>query len=512
MPRTKPRGYARLSLERLEARDVMAANFLVGVNSGCLCIIDNDPNQDDAITVRKSNGQITIDGVAGSFNAAQIGAMYIDSGTTGNTVRLDSQSFAGGQALQFAITVHAGGGSTQVTATNGTTYYLSGAQDLVLFQGGSAALGGAAPTWFDSNIRDAAIRALAKSSFADNVLDRADTIGILRQAQQGGTVTADELADLKKIVNNTTLFGSFGYVQVLASDVVNGNAANAKYQGQALGNLVAGSTSTHLEKLVQKWFYGADRPLGQSDWGPTYAYRQASGTLFGAGIGYTDVRQGGLGDCYFLAALAEVSVKNSSKIYSMFIVNGDGTYTVRFYNNGKADYVTVDSYLPTDSSGRFVFANMGEYASNPYNKLWVALAEKAYVQMNECGWVRPSYNGGGQNTYIAISGGWIADALRQVEGTTAYAFASTSTSTSFNSFMSAYNSGQLIGFASKTNPTMANVVGNHAYAVVGYDPVYRTVILYNPWGINNGSTKPGLIALTWSQIQSNFSYYDRALV
>ena len=34
-----------------------------------------------------------------------------------------------------------------------------------------------------------------------------------------------------------------GYVQVLASDVVNGNAANATYQGQPLGNLAVGSSA-----------------------------------------------------------------------------------------------------------------------------------------------------------------------------------------------------------------------------------------------------------------------------
>jgi len=32
--------------------------------------------------------------------------------------------------------------------------------------------------------------------------------------------------------------------------------------------------------------------------------------------------------------------------------------------------------------------------------LWVALAEKAYVQMNEAGWLRPSSSGGGQNAYF----------------------------------------------------------------------------------------------------------------
>ncbi len=34
-----------------------------------------------------------------------------------------------------------------------------------------------------------------------------------------------------------------------------------------------------------------------------------------------------------MTALAEIAYRSPSTITSMFIVNGDGTYTVRFYNN-----------------------------------------------------------------------------------------------------------------------------------------------------------------------------------
>mgnify|MGYP007071135499 CR=1 FL=1 len=49
--------------------------------------------------------------------------------------------------------------------------------------------------------------------------------------------------------------------------------------------------------------------------------------------------------------LAELraALKNPSAITSMFTVNGDGTYTVRFYNGTQTAYVTVDSMLPTDA-------------------------------------------------------------------------------------------------------------------------------------------------------------------
>ena len=49
--------------------------------------------------------------------------------------------------------------------------------------------------------------------------------------------------------------------------------------------------------------------------------------------------------------------------------------------------MTVDSKLPTYGGGGFIYANMGGLASNSNNVLWVALAEKAYAQMNETSWL-----------------------------------------------------------------------------------------------------------------------------
>ena len=72
----------------------------------------------------------------------------------------------------------------------------------------------------------------------------------------------------------------------------------------------------------------------------------------------------------------------------MFTDNGDGTYTVRFYNGGKPDYVTVDSYLPavTPTSYRYPTRFVSLY-DRPITDTWVALAEKAYAQECASGWI-----------------------------------------------------------------------------------------------------------------------------
>jgi hypothetical protein len=374
----------------------------------------------------------------------------------------------------------------------------------------SRQLSTATMNWLNANVATAAIRNLTVQDLQrDSDLTRTDMMGILRQVEQAGAVTAAEFTDLKAVVQNSTLFVGLAYVQQLAGNVVLGNVANAHYQGAALGNLHAGSTATQLETLVDKWFLGTDHPLGSSSWGPIYAYRTVSGKLFAHSPLFTDVDQGGLGDCYFLASLAETAARCPSVINSMFIVNGDGTYTVRFYNNGQPEYVTVDSQLPTDSAGHFVFANCMQNSSNASNTLWVALAEKAYAQINEEGWIRTyGLSGSGQNAYLALAGGYIGPALNQITGCTGTYFNTFTKSTDFNSFAAAFNAGDLVGFGSVMNPSSPIVVGDHAYAVVGLKLSTRQITIYNPWGNNNGTPYPGTFVLTWTQVQANFDDWD----
>ena len=46
-------------------------------------------------------------------------------------------------------------------------------------------------------------------------------------------MTATDFTDLKTIITDAAQYNMPSYVQVLASDVVNGNTANAHYQGAA---------------------------------------------------------------------------------------------------------------------------------------------------------------------------------------------------------------------------------------------------------------------------------------
>jgi hypothetical protein len=349
--------------------------------------------------------------------------------------------------------------------------------------------------WFDLNLQDAGIREAARWHFTDNILDRNDMIAILREAKDSSVVDASELTDLRTLINNSSFLGMPEYVRVLSNKVVNYDLANQNYQGKALGNLYAGSSDIQIENLISKWFLGSDRPT------TSYNYQYANGSLFQNGITYQDIKQGSINDCFFLTGLAATVFRSPDIIQNMFIDNGDHTFTVRFYNYGIADYVTVDRYLPTNQEGNFVYASKGNYYGNSANELWVALAEKAYAQLNESGWIYQDNT----NSYHGIgNGGYVSDALTNITGLNT----SLANLLNFNSIVNAFNSGQMIGLSTKSTVVDANIIAAHAYALVGYNSATQMFTLFNPWGIDNGTSKPGIIELSWNQIEANFSYWD----
>jgi hypothetical protein len=491
----------------------LASTATASLKSGVLTVTGTNGN--DNFKFAQVNNKIYITGVSGSFAVNKVRSIVISLQNGNDAVSLHSLANGGNQALTVPVTIYSGAGNDMIRLANGRDVAMDGAHVLHVAYG-VAKLDGQTLTWdepeptppppppppttdwFQANIADAALRDLGSSLYTDGILNRADMLALFQNAQDGGVVDATEFSDLKKIVSNSTLFGTFDYVWKLSTYIVDGSVANAKYQGQNMGNLASGSSAAHLQNLVNKWFLGLDRPTAGG------TYRQFTGQLFVNGVAYTDIRQGTVGDCYLLASLAEVALRSPAVINNMFVVNGDGTYTVKFFNAGQANFVTVDSYLPTNGSGNAIYAAYGTNYTNAAAELWVALAEKAYVQANEFGWIRPGLTGSGQNAYSAISGGYIYASLGHVTGQSTIAFASTASSTSFNTFVSAWNAGKSIGFASKVTPASSTVVGSHAYTVVGYNSSTQTVTLYNPWG-------PSYVQLTlsWSEIQANFSYFDR---
>ncbi len=258
-----------------------------------------------------------------------------------------------------------------------------------------------APVLLAKYVTDSRLRSLALARYnAHDTLTRDDMLDLFREVEKEGPVSAAALKSLQAIVADSQAIGIDGYVSDLSAKVVCGDPANANFQGSPLGDLHLGSGPEHLERLVKKWFLGADRPA--IDAGLHYEF--AKGRLFNGIPRISDMNQGSLGDCYFISSLGATALADWQAIAGMFIDNGDGTLTVQFYHDGQPSYVTIDRFLPVDGNHNLAYDGSGTSAANATNVLWVALAEKAFAQLNESCWIHTT-GPAGVNTYAAIGAG-----------------------------------------------------------------------------------------------------------
>lgn len=315
-----------------------------------------------------------------------------------------------------------------------------------------------------------------------------------------GGLTAAQLADLKTLAKAVgTVTGTGSYLAGVLGALVNGNAANATWTGGAmattpLGNLAVGSTATQFTELLGKWFLGTDLP----SWSTTSAtvWTTRTGDLFGtAGPVSTDPVQGGIGDCYLIAAMVEVAKDQPGLIASMFTDNGNGTVGVRMYApGGKPVYFTVNGQVPAN----------GWTAGTANGSLWTTLLEKAFVA-----WRNEVH--GNAYTYDAINGGW-SDGLTAITGKagTNYISAYTASQTAWdttvkNAVIAALQAGQEVLFGSFIDDKDAangktDLVSDHEFAVTGFDTATGNFILQNPWGAAGGSSWNGVFEQSIDQL------------
>ena len=248
------------------------------------------------------------------------------------------------------------------------------------------------------------------------------------------------------------------------------------------------SAVSQIDELAWSGSVWSNRVLAGNPAADT-AYSPVSGSLFGAnGPTYLDVHQGAVGDCWLLASLAEVAVRNPSDIRNMFTDLGSITengsvvelYKVRFFNSAGAPwYVTVDTELPSGG---------GYYDRVTNGVLWVALAEKAYAEANGAGYVTTQYVG--LDYYVALDGGDPSWALQAITGKPPSDYSINPTN-----IAAAWNAGRLIVLDSSTNAGDNLIVGHfdaqgkaetHSYAMIGYNASSSTPFeLYNPWGLSS---------------------------
>ncbi len=228
------------------------------------------------------------------------------------------------------------------------------------------------------------------------------------------------------------------------------------------------------------------------------AHTWVDGQLFVDGVSSRDVVQGSIANCYLVAALSAVAEQSPEVIEDAIRDNGDGTFTVRFYEptyGGRFPpnevFVTVDGQLPTTGGTSLQYAK-----GQDRSELWVPLIEKAYAQWK--GSYETIGNGGSpgavmgalvgrQDSYTGLYDGIDGERL-------------------YGQLERAFEGGQSVVAAThgKDREELYNGSGLyawHAYTVLGVEEVdgEKYVQLRNPWGRSepgNDGVNDGVFRLT----------------
>jgi hypothetical protein len=200
-----------------------------------------------------------------------------------------------------------------------------------------------------------------------------------------------------------------------------------------------------------------------------------------------DVAQGYIGDCYLASGISSIAAANPDIIKKAITDNGDGTYSVRFFDGvgeggrPKAVTVTVDDDVAMGSRGP-------QYASARDSKeLWPGLLEKAYAKWKG-GYEKVGNGGSASDLFQALSGKQ-ADWATITDLKPDALFKKIQTQTAAHHPVAA---GTYAEDSPKANYTNTGVHGDHFYTVLGAteENGKKYVQLRNPWGFsepaNNG--------------------------
>jgi hypothetical protein len=207
---------------------------------------------------------------------------------------------------------------------------------------------------------------------------------------------------------------------------------------------------------------------------------QGKYNIFANQIDPSDIRQGQLGDCYFLCALASMAEQPSliRRLFYLKETNTHGVLGIWLHINGAWKLFILDEYFPsTTASGKPDFV----FSKSVGNDLWVCALEKAYAKA--------------YGSFFDITGGDPVHALRDLSGAPydriedysdlAKAWAKLKESNAQNFILTCFTKSTQI----TEEKSESGLVSGHAYSIMDVREVIdsrgkvRMILeIRNPWG------------------------------
>lgn len=237
---------------------------------------------------------------------------------------------------------------------------------------------------------------------------------------------------------------------------------------------------TYLDAEKYKNTYGT--VLSEIKWKrPFDAFKNPK--FFVEGVSRFDNIQGRLGDCWVLAAMADLAM--NKKIFPLVVPQDQsfdedycGIFHFRIWRFGKWIEVVIDDYLPFYGDTLL----FGRSKSN--NELWSALLEKAYAKLN--------------GSYEAISAGLPTDSMVDFTGGLSldYDMWKSKPDNLFEMMHKAFKAGALMACSidPSTKPAPPGLFQAHAHSITNVKVIPQNdtqlVRIRNPWGDSSEWTGP----------------------
>lgn len=239
-------------------------------------------------------------------------------------------------------------------------------------------------------------------------------------------------------------------------------------------------------------------------WTPAGTSWSDRGNFFNDVTEYNDPIQGAIGNCYFIAAISAIAWAAPYTIEHKVRATGTGetdrTNAIQFFTKGGGKDAATRLVEVTDNTIINASNNPVYCRSNDAGEIWPAVYEKAFAK-----WITNTNDDKPDISQTAY--GDPAKAAAQLTNKTPYYYY-TSSRTGLDLFgivrensMSYKTFNPMVAwtYGSGKDYTGSNIVGNHAYTVLGWSTFNNKnyIILRNPWGVtepNGLNSYQGLIS------------------